>query len=55
MRPQGCCEGYWGLDPAGYLDRRNECAHPSDYFPDLNMTLAYITDLVDRIKRLRTG
>jgi hypothetical protein len=36
----------------GLLSRRNECAHPSEYFPDLNMTLGYISDLVDRIKRL---
>ena len=36
----------------GHLDRRNECAHPSDYFPDLNRTLGYVSELVDRIKRL---
>jgi hypothetical protein len=36
----------------GLLDRRNECAHPSDYFPDLNMALGYITDLLDRTKRM---
>lgn len=36
----------------GYLDRRNECAHPSDFFPDLNMTLGYVADLFDRIGRL---
>jgi hypothetical protein len=36
----------------GYLDRRNECAHPSNYFPDLNMTLGYVSELVDRVKRM---
>lgn len=36
----------------GFLGRRNECAHPSDYFPDLNSTLGYVSDLIDRIKRL---
>lgn len=36
----------------GLLDRRNECAHPSDYYPDLNMALGYITDLLDRTKRM---
>jgi hypothetical protein len=36
----------------GWLGSRNECAHPSDYFPDLNMTLGYISELVDRVKRL---
>jgi hypothetical protein len=39
----------------GYLDRRNECAHPSDYFPDLNRTLGYVSELVDRIERLNRG
>lgn len=37
----------------GWLGRRNECAHPSAYFPDLNMALGYISDLIDRISRLR--
>jgi hypothetical protein len=37
----------------GFLGRRNECAHPSDYYPDLNSTLGYVSDLIDRIKRLR--
>jgi len=36
----------------GNLDRRNECAHPSDYFPDLNMALGYIADLLDRTRRM---
>ena len=36
----------------GDLDRRNECAHPSDFFPDLNMTLGYISSLIDRVNRL---
>lgn len=36
----------------GWLGSRNECAHPSEYFPDLNMTLGYISELVDRVKRL---
>jgi hypothetical protein len=37
----------------GLLSRRNECAHPSTYLPDLNMTLGYMSDLFDRIKRLQ--
>jgi hypothetical protein len=37
----------------GFLGRRNECAHPSEYFPDLNSTLGYVSDLIDRINRLR--
>lgn len=37
----------------GFLGQRNECAHPSDYFPDLNSTLGYVSELVSRIKRLK--
>ena len=37
----------------GLLSRRNECAHPSPYFPDLNRTLGYVSDLVERIERLQ--
>jgi hypothetical protein len=37
----------------GLLNRRNECAHPSDYFPDLNETLGYIGELFKRIKPIQ--
>lgn len=37
----------------GLLNRRNECAHPSDYFPDLNETLGYVGELFKRIERLQ--
>jgi len=36
----------------GLLNKRNECAHPSTYFPDLNQTLGYISELVGRIEKL---
>lgn len=36
----------------GLLNRRNECAHPSEYFPDLNETLGYVSELFNRIRRL---
>jgi len=36
----------------GLLNRRNECAHPSDYFPDLNEALGYISELFKRLKTL---
>jgi hypothetical protein len=36
----------------GTLNKRNECAHPSDYFPDLNETLGYIAELLRRIGTL---
>ena len=37
----------------GLLNKRNECAHPSTYFPDLNQTLGYISELVGRIQKLK--
>lgn len=36
----------------GLLSRRNECAHPTAYFPDLNQALGYISELFTRIKNL---
>ncbi|MBR9701465.1 hypothetical protein GOV13_00920 [Candidatus Pacearchaeota archaeon] len=37
----------------GLLNKRNECAHPSDYFPDLNQSLGYISEIIGRIKKLQ--
>lgn len=37
----------------GLLNRRNECAHPSDYFPDLNETLGFISEIINRISMLQ--
>jgi len=36
----------------GLLSTRNDCAHPSDYFPDLNSTLGYISQIIIRFKTL---
>ncbi len=36
----------------GLLNRRNECGHPSNYYPQLNETLGYIAELMQRIKIL---
>jgi len=38
----------------GLLNKRNECAHPSDYDPDLNETLGYVSELLKRIRTLQT-
>jgi len=38
----------------GDLSIRNECAHPTSFFPDLNMSLGYISDLLGRIKTLNS-
>jgi len=37
----------------GLLNRRNECAHPSEYFPDLNQTLGYMSELFARVEQLQ--
>ncbi|MCY3626368.1 MAG: hypothetical protein F4039_04525 [Gammaproteobacteria bacterium] len=36
----------------GLLSKRNECAHPSDYYPDLNQSLGYISEIIDRLCNL---
>jgi len=33
----------------GMLSRRNECAHANDYFPGLNETLGYISEIFSRL------
>lgn len=37
----------------GLLNKRNESAHPSTYYPDLNETLGYISELLKRISDLQ--
>jgi hypothetical protein len=37
----------------GMLSKRNECAHPSAYFPGLNETLGYISELLNRIGQMQ--
>lgn len=37
----------------GYLSSRNECAHPTDFFPDYNQTLGYISNLINQIETLQ--
>lgn len=36
----------------GLLNKRNECAHPSQHSPDLNESLGYVSDLFRRIESL---
>ena len=35
------------------LNKRNECAHPSDYYPGLNETLGYISEIIVRMANLQ--
>jgi cation transport regulator ChaB len=37
----------------GLLNKRNECAHPIDFYPELNESLGYISELIQRIKQLQ--
>lgn len=37
----------------GLLNKRNECAHPSNYYPQLNDTLGYISEILQRIQTLQ--
>jgi len=34
----------------GLLNKRNECAHPSNYFPGYNEALGYLSELLQRIE-----
>ena len=38
----------------GLLNKRNECAHPSDFYPELNESLGYISELFKRISQLQS-
>jgi len=38
----------------GLLNKRNECAHPSHFRPDLNEALGYVSELLKRLKTLRS-
>ena len=37
----------------GLLAKRNECAHPSSFFPQLNETLGYVSELLQRLDLIR--
>ncbi|WP_150125550.1 hypothetical protein [Sphingomonas sp. LM7] len=38
----------------GMLSKRNECAHPGDYFPSFNETLGYISEIFSRLRAITT-
>ena len=37
---------------AGLLAKRHECAHPSDYNPDMNEAIGYVSELLGRVEAL---
>jgi hypothetical protein len=51
--PVGLCAKSEMKALLGLLNKRNECAHPSDFFPDLNECLGYFSELLKRIETLR--
>jgi len=53
-RDVGLCTRIQTKALLGLLNKRNECAHPSDYYPDLNETLGYVSELLKRIRMLET-
>ncbi len=38
----------------GLLNRRNESAHPSDFYPGLNEALGYLSEILQRVQYLKT-
>ncbi len=49
----GLCEKSEAKALQGLLNKRNECAHPSDFYPGLNESLGYFSELLQRIATLR--
>jgi hypothetical protein len=37
----------------GLLNKRNECAHPSNYFPSLNESLGYASEILQRVGQMQ--
>lgn len=37
----------------GLLSKRNECAHPSNYYPDMNESLGFVSELLNRLEVIR--
>jgi hypothetical protein len=52
-KPIGLCSKAQMRDLLALLNRRNQCAHPTDYYPDLNMTLGYVAEILQHVSRLQ--
>ena len=37
----------------GLLSKRNECAHPGGYCPNLNESIGYVSEIINRIDQLK--
>ncbi len=53
-RTVGLCEKSQTKALLGLLNKRNECAHPSNFYPALNETLGYISEIFQRIKTIQS-
>jgi hypothetical protein len=49
MKELGLCSKTEEKALKGLLNRRNECAHPTEYYPGLNETLGYISETLQRL------
>ena len=52
-RDLGLCTKTEAKGLHGLLNKRNECAHPSNFFPLLNESLGYISEILQRIEQIR--
>ena len=52
-QPLGLCTKNQVKALLGLLNRRNECAHPSAYFPGLNETLGFVSETIQRLRQLQ--
>jgi len=52
-RKVGLCEKNQTKALQGLLNKRNECAHPSNFYPGLNETLGYISEVFQRIRTIQ--
>ena len=52
-RDLGLCSKTEGKALHGLLNKRNECAHPSNYFPSLNESLGYASEILQRIGQMQ--
>lgn len=53
-RDMGLCHKSEMKSLHGLLSTRNECAHPSDYYPGLNESLGYVSNLLGRIAAVQS-
>lgn len=51
-REVGLCNKSQSKALHGMLNKRNECAHPSDFFPGLNEALGYMSEIFNRIDQI---